>query len=84
MISIKPLIIRASNDKKDFKKKTVENRKADVQSILKTLNDISKKEKERSKKLYNDHVLFFSDEEHKHTHTHTHVDLVTNDDQFFE
>ena len=75
----KPLVIHANANKKAFKNKVLEERKTDLKSIFKTFDDISKKELERSKKLYEEHVSFF-----KESSVPAPEVVVVNDDHFFE
>uniref|UniRef100_A0A6C0I8C6 Uncharacterized protein n=1 Tax=viral metagenome TaxID=1070528 RepID=A0A6C0I8C6_9ZZZZ len=80
MFSIKPLVIVNSSGNKNLKKKVVDKRKADLKGIVRTLQDLSKKETERCKELYEDHLLFINDPEPE-------VEIVpvpVNDDSFFE
>ena len=74
---VKQFIIHANANKKTYKKKVVEERKTDIKGIFKTFQDLSKKEIERSKKLYNDHFSFFEENQPE-------VAVVLTDDEFFE
>ena len=60
------------------KKKMIENRKADLKSILKTFQDVSKSEISRTKNIFEDHKELFS----KETTEVTPI-VIKNDDTFF-
>jgi hypothetical protein len=77
---LKPLII-VNSANKTKKNKVVEQRKTELKSIFRTFKDISKKEVERSKKLFDDHFSFFSQEEPEELIP---VPIRVNDDSFFE
>ena len=59
------------------KKKMIENRKADLKSILKTFKDVSKSEISRTKNIFEEHKELFSKE------TEVIPVVVKNDDTFF-
>ena len=84
MLTIKPLIIFNSS-KKETKSRVVEQRKADVKSIFKVFQDVSKKEIERSKQLVQDHIYWFDDEPIEETSNKlVPIPIDTNEDSFFE
>ena len=70
-------IVAVLHSTKTTKKKVVENRKTELKSIFKSFEDISKKEIERSKVLFDLHKNFFNEEE-------TLVPVVINEDDFFK
>jgi DNA repair photolyase len=84
MLTIKPLIIYNSS-KKETKSRVVEQRKADVKSIFKVFQDVSKKEIERSKQLFEDHINWFEYEPIQETGKQmVPIQINTNEDSFFE
>ena len=81
---IKPFVIlNSTNGKKSgIKNKVVEQRKTELKSILRTFEDLSKKEVERSKKLFDDHFSFFYQEPEENVPIP--IQVQVNDDSFFE
>jgi len=76
---VKPFTIHANANKKTIKSKIVDERKTELKNILKTFDDLSKKELERSKKLYEDHLSLF-----KESSVIQPENIIINDDHFFE
>jgi hypothetical protein len=81
MLSFKPLNIFNSNSTQ--KKKAVDQRKADVKNIFKVFEDISKKEMERSKKLYEEHLSWFNPEPEPEVMIKP-VTVTVSEDSFFD
>ena len=81
MYTVKPLNIFNSNSTQ--KKKAVDQRKADVKGIFKVFEDISKKEMERSKKLYEDHLSWFNPEPEPEVMVNP-VTVTVSEDSFFD
>ena len=85
--TIKPFVIHNSGRNKKIKTKAVEQRKEDIKSIFKVFEDLSKKEVERSKQIYEDHLSWFTDSESEYTSNEPNTESIKVqpiDDSFFE
>ena len=72
-----PLLLVRCNLKNPTKKKVVQKRREEIKSIFKTLQEISKVEMERSKKLFQEHKTFFDEPEPV-------VEIVDDSENFFK
>ena len=78
----RPLVIQNSNQGKKIRTKVVEQRKEELKGIFKVFEDLSKKEVERSKQIYEDHLSWFNEPEYVSTEPVVTVKAI--DDSFFE
>ena len=80
----KPFVISNSLPNKKIRTKVVEQRKEEIKGIFKVFEDLSKKEVERSKQIYEDHLSWFNEPESEYSSNEPIVSVEAIDDSFFE